>query len=417
MVSPDGWQFTGTTRSRRRISGYVTDTCEAAARANLAHAGITLERLQTRRVWRIRRQRPPRRTDFAALAEQLADQIEAGVPILEACDVLSRSNSNRLLGKALVQAREQIRQGQDLSAAFAAVRNQRGDPLFPQTFLNALGAGEAAGETVTVLKGFAAAQLKADSTLSRIRGALIYPGLVISLAMIIALAFLYFVMPTMSDFYREVTPPGQDATLPLLTRMMIAGSTFLLSWAGVLFALVVLATLVLAGRWLLTRSGRLWLARRSIRWPVVGGLLRQHHAAVSLRNVALLVRSGSALDQWLHEAGKAATNPVYAEMFSDVREFLAAQSTDLATAFAPYTYLMGEEFHSLLVTQENTASMELLCTKYAEVLETRVDRALERTSKLLEPVLIVGVAIFIGLFVIGIYSPLFEAIGKLARTH
>src|SRR5260370_41382969 len=103
----------------------------------------------------------------------------------------------------------------------------------------------------------------------------------------------------------------------------------------------------------------------------------------------MLRSAGSALDGWLKEAGKAATNPIYREMFTDVREFLSAQSTDLATAFAPYTFLMGEEFHSLLVTQEDTASMELLFTRYAQVLETRVDRAVERTSKLLEPMLIV----------------------------
>ncbi len=412
-----GWWFSGKTASGRAIRYYVAGEDEAEARVALRRAGVQAEELRPRRVSAWRRRRRPRRVDLAGLADQLADQLEAGVPVVEACHNLSRAASNLHLAAALGGAAEQVRQGHDLAEAFARQHDPQGRALFPATFVSALRIGHRTGETTEMLKQFAGAQLKADLILSRIRSALIYPGLVALVAVAVALVFLYVVMPQLAEFYTAVAPAGGDTSLPLLTRVMMAANRFLLSWPGVLAAGVVLLALIVAGRWGRSPAGRVWLGRRSIRWPVLGGLLRDYHAAVCLRNLALLAPAGGSPDRMLAEAEAAATNPAYQEMLADVRYFLSKQSPNLPTLFAPYAYLMGQEFNSVLVTQDKTGKLEVLFSKYAQMLENRVDRCVERASRLIEPLLIMAVALFIGLFVIAVYGPLFQMVGRIARSH
>jgi type II secretory pathway component PulF len=416
-LSPDGFNFNGQTRTQRRIGYYIKESDPAVARALLEGAGIEIAQLVPRRVRRLKRRRSPKRGDFAAMAEQMAEQLDAGVAIARVCDILGRSSNNEVLAEAILEAAENIRQGSSMTDAFALVVDEKDQPRFPATFINALRIGENGGEVGVMLKTFAEAQLKADSVVARIRSATIYPLVVLGVALVLSLAFMYFVMPKIAEFYVALTPPGEDSALPLPTRIMIGFSSFLWSPLGLAAGVASLVGIVFLFKWLRSASGKDWMARHNIHWPVVGELLRHYHASIILRNISMLAHSGSTMDVMLPEAASSVTNPVYGEMLNDVHEFLLEESTDLATAFAPYGYLMGDEFRAVLLTRENTGDTETLFAKYALVLETRVDRYVERAMKMIEPLMIVGVAIFIGLFVLSVYTPLFQMIGHLSKNH
>ena len=330
--------------------------------------------------------------------------------------MLGNSTNNGHLAKAVLDAGEQINQGRTMTDAFALQETPAGEPMFPVTFINALRIGESGGEIGTMLKTFAEAQIKADNVIGKIRSASIYPLIVLGIAIVLSLVFMYFVMPKIAEFYTTLLPPG-DNSLPLPTRMMVALSSFLLSVPGAITMVVLVLAIVGFIRWLKTEKGRDWLQRHNITWPLVGELLRHYHASVVLRTISMLAKSGATMDSMLDQAATAATNPVYAEMLIDIKEFLYDEGTALATAFTPYGYLMGDEFRSVLITHEKTGNTEELFAKYASVLEARVERYVERVTKLIEPLLIVGIAGFIFLFVLAVYTPLFQMLGKMAKTH
>lgn len=416
-LSPDGYNYSGTTRTGRRISYYIKESDPAVARALLEAAGITINQIVPRRVRRFKRRRVPKRGDFAAMAEQMAEQLNAGVAITRVCEILGRNVTNELLAESILEAAENLRQGSPMTDAFALVVDAKEQPFFPVTFINALRIGENGGDVGEMLKTFAEAQIKADNVVARIRSATVYPLVVLAVAFLLALGFMYFVMPKIAEFYTSLTPPGQDAALPLPTRIMIGFSDFLWSTAGLATGAGILIGLVFLFKWHRSPAGQEWMARHNIHWPVVGPLLRGYHASIILRNISMLSRSGTTIEVMLPEAAASVTNPVFSEMLRDVHEFLLMQSTDLATAFAPYGYLMGDEFRAVLITRENTGDTEELFAKYASVLETRVDRYVERAMKMIEPLMIVGVALFIGLFVLAVYTPLFQMIGNMAKAH
>lgn len=411
-----GYNFYGQTRTGRSISYYIKEPDLSLATEQLSAAGVVLDRIVPRRVFRRTRNRLPKRADYAALAHQLAEQLDAGVPISRACVMLGNSTNNGFLAKAVLDAGEQIMQGRTMTDAFALQQTPGDEPMFPVTFINALRIGESGGEIGTMLKTFAEAQIKADNVIGKIRSASIYPLIVLAIAIVLSLVFMYFVMPQIAQFYTTLLPPG-DNSLPLPTRMMVALSEFLLSVPGAITMVVLVLAVIGFIRWLKTEKGRDWLQRHNIKWPLVGELLRHYHASVVLRTISMLAKSGATMDSMLDQAGTAATNPVYAEMLHDIKEFLYDEGTALATAFTPYGYLMGDEFRSVLITHEKTGNTEELFAKYASVLETRVERYVERVTKLIEPILIVGIAGFIFLFVLAVYTPLFQMLGKMAKTH
>lgn len=417
ILSPDGFNFNGVTRTKRRISYYIKEVDLDVARSALEAAGIQLEHIAPRKVFRLKRRRKPKRADFAAMAEQMAEQLDAGVPITQVCEVLGRTTNNEILAESILGAGELIRQGRTMPDAFSLQVDEKEQQIFPITFINALRIGDEGGETGTMLKVFAEAQIKADNIMGRIRSASVYPLVVLAVAFVLALAFMYFVMPKIAEFYEAIVPPGDNDGLPIPTRVMIWFSGFLWSVPGIIAFFLAVAGIIVFVKWIRSAKGKEWMARHNIHWPIVGELLRHYHASIILRNISMLAKSGATMGVMLPQASQSSTNPVYSEMLDDVYEFVLDESTDLATAFAPYGYLMGDEFKSVLITREKTGNTEELFAKYAQVLETRVDRYVERATKLIEPLLICGVACFIALFVLAVYMPLFQMIGKLANHH
>lgn len=421
--SENGFNFVGIDSLGSRVKGFVQTSEANLAGKELERAGIRVEKIKGKGGNRQKIRRPTG-VEFATLAEQFGDLMEIGESPTQICRMLALSQTNKMLGQALLNAGELILNGRSISEAFAAQRDNNGKPLFPITFICALRIGEEVGtaddaETgvsksafLLTLSRFAEAEKKAESIRSSIRSALMYPIAVIAFCFVAVGIVEYFVMPKMVELYQSLLT-GEDAQLPYITQIMIMGSDFLTSWYGLIFMLGLLIGSIFLARWARSKEGSDQIKVWSLRLPVFGSFFRHYYAAQTLRTLAMLASGIPSMSERFLVASETSTNPEYAQMLRHVRHRFLTESTDLHKLFVPYPFLMGKEFAGVLLTFEKTADMQNSFHNYAKVVETRAERELEAVLFWLQNFAIVPVGIFVGFIVAALYSPMFELAGRI----
>lgn len=423
--SDGGYNFSGIDSLGGPVKGFV-QTEEAALAANeLERAGISVQSLKERRGPR-KKNRRPTSIEFATLAEQFGDLMEVGESPTQVCRLLSFAQTNKVLSDALLDASELIINGRSLSEAFAAQTDHKGEPLFPITFICALRIGEEVGTAADADSGinksaflltlhrFAEAEKKAEAIRASIRSALMYPIAVIAFCIVAVGVVLYFVMPKMVELYTTLLT-GEDAKLPLITRIMIGASDFVTSWWGIGTMIIVVIALLYFWRWSNTPAGSDAIKVAALRMPVFGSFFRHYYAAQTLRTLAMLSTGIPSMTERFLVAAETSTNPEYAQMLMHVRHRFMTESTDLHKLFIPYPFLMGKEFGGVLMTFEKTADMQNTFHNYAKVVETRAERELQAVLFWFQNFAIVPVGIFVGFIIAALYSPMFELAGRLGH--
>jgi type IV pilus assembly protein PilC len=423
--SEGGFDFTGFDSFGEIVRGFVQTPEPALAAKELERAGIKVRTISERGKGREKNRRP-KRVEIATLAEQFGELMEVGESPTQICRLLAQSQTNKVLETALLNAGELIINGWALSDAFAAQRDQNDKPVFPVTFICALRIGEEIGTAadadsgvnksafLLTLNRFAEAEKRADSIRSKIRSAMMYPVAVVLFCVVAVAIIEYFVMPKMVELYTSLLT-GQDTQLPLITRIMIAGSDFLTSWLGIVFVILLIFGAVLFLRWAKSTDGSNKLKVWSLRVPVFGSFFRHYNAAQTLRTMAMLSAGIPSMSERFQIAAETADNPEYARMLMHVRNRFMTESTDLHKLFVPYPFLMGKEFAGVLMTFERTADMQNTFHNYAKVVEIRAERELEAVLFWFQNFAIVPVGIFVGFIVAALYSPMFELAGRIGQ--
>jgi len=421
--SENGFNFTGEDSLGAEVRGFVQTSDADLAEKELERAGVRVQSLSTRRGDR-KKNRRPTGVEFATLAEQFGDLMEVGESPTQVCRLLAFAQTNTMLAEALLDAGDLIINGRTLSEAFAAQRDSTGAPLFPVTFICALRIGEEVGTAADFESGtsksaflltlhrFAEAEKKADRIMASIRSAMMYPIAVVLFCLFAVGIVLYFVMPKMVELYSSLLT-GEEAQLPLITRIMIAGSDFLTSWWGIAFMAIILVASIAFWRWAKSPAGNDALKVFSLRMPVFGSFFRHYYSAQTLRSLAMLSAGIPSMSERFLVAAETSTNPEYARMLMHVRHRFMTESTDLHKLFVPYPFLMGKEFAGVLLTYEKTADMQSTFHNYAKVVEVRAERELEKVLFWFQNFAIVPVGVFVGFIVAALYSPMFELAGRI----
>jgi type IV pilus assembly protein PilC len=421
--SENGYKFQGIDSLGAPVRGFVQTADGALAAKELERAGVRVLSIGERRSGR-KVSRRPNSTELATLAEQFGDLMEVGESPTQICRLLAVAQTNKLLADALVSAGEMVINGLSLSEAFAAQKDAKGVPVFPVTLICALRIGEEVGSAadsesgqsrsafLLTLHRFAEAEKKSEAIRSSIRSALMYPIAVICFCLIAVGIVEYFVMPKMVELYSNLLT-GEDQKLPMVTRVMIAGSDFLTSWWGLGFMICLVFAIVLLVRWARTKEGSDRIKVWSLRIPVFGGFFRDYYAAQTLRTLAMLASGIPSMTERFLVAADTSTNPEYRNMLLHVRHRFITESNDLHKLFVPYPFLMGKEFGGVLLTFERTADMQNTFHNYAKVVETRAQRELDAVLFWLQNFAIVPVGIFVGFIVAALYSPMFELAGRI----
>ena len=390
------WQ--GQDGAGRTTSGEVSAPDVRFARAQLRRQGIAPQRLRRKRQWPSLG-RGVAASDIALFSRQLATMVRAGLPLVQALDIVAGGAKAQRYAALVRAVRDDVATGTALAQALA-----RHPAAFDELYRNLVAVGEHTGTLDTTLVRIAAYQETAAATRRKLRKATTYPLLVVLAATVVSAVLLIYVVP---QFEKVFAAAG--AELPALTRAVVAASDLLRAWWWA-FALapptLIGAAAVALPRW---QRWRELADKLTLRLPIVGRVLRNAAVARFARTLATTAAAGVPLVEALVGVAAAAGNGVYAQATQQVRGAVAAgqplhQALRDCGAFPDVVVQM-------VAVGEESGRLEEMLRKVADQFETEVAEAVDNLTTLLEPMLLAVLGVVVGGLVVAMYLPVFE-LGK-----
>jgi type IV pilus assembly protein PilC len=395
------FRWEGTTADGITESGVMAAPSHLAVRAILRRKGLLKldigPETTTKLSWRMSRVSA---MDIAIFTRELAVMLSAGVSVVDCLRMLAEECESKGLQVVLQDVIKHVEAGSTLAKAMA-----RHPKLFDSLYVNIVAAGEASGNLDVMLLDLADHTESIVHLKGAIRSAAVYPGVVISTAIIVVGIMLWAVVPAFASVFASL-----DARLPLPTRIVVQMSYILTSF----FPLVLggtIAVVIAARQFYRTDTGELFFHKRFFALPVVGVLLRKIAVARCCRTLALVTAAGVPILDGLQIAGRTAGNRVIADAVANSRARVEAGGS-LAEALRRTKAFPGMVIQMAGVG-EKTGELDLMLRKVADFFQKEVDRATDNLVALLEPVLIVFLGVVIGGIVISMYLPMFALINVI----
>jgi type IV pilus assembly protein PilC len=335
---------------------------------------------------------------------QLATLIDAGLPLLRALTVLAKQERDRVLRKTITNLSETVQGGSTFSEGLA--QHPR---LFNDLYVNMVRAGELGGVLELVLTRLAEFQEKAQKIKNKVVAAMVYPIIVMFLAIAIMGFLLVFIVPRFEQIFKDMLG---DKPLPTITLFVIGVSNVVKNhWGAILFAVVFV---VVGGKMIgRTARGRIALDQVKLRAPLFGDLIRKTAISRFSRTLGTLVTSGVPILQALNITRETAGNTVIARAINQVHERVKegesiVQPLEASGAFPPMVV-------SMIDVGEETGQLPEMLLKIAEVYDDEVDNSVAGLTAMLEPIMIVFLALVVGTIVIALFMPLISIISGLQQ--
>ena len=338
--------------------------------------------------------------DLVVFTRQFSTMVDAGIPILQSLEALSEQTSDLSFKAALVTIRDDIQTGSSLSDAFA-----KHPKIFDQLYVNMIRVGESAGILSAILERVALYLEKSERLRQKVQGAMVYPIVVMSMAILITIGLLVKVVPTFSEIYASL-----DQKLPAMTQMLIDFSSLLQHDLLFLVAGVFVA-LFLFNKYKKTPAGHLQVDTLLLRLPVFGDLICKVSVSRFCRTFATLSQSGVPILESLDIVGKTCGNKVI-EILVDEIKVSVKEGESIALPLSKSTIF------PLMVTRmiaigEKSGQLEKMLSKVAEFYDDQVDTAVEGLTKLIEPLIIGFLGIVVGFIVIALFMPILSMTSAL----
>ncbi|MEQ6888270.1 type II secretion system F family protein [Halomonas sp. CS7] len=389
------WRWTGKGPSGRKVAGEIIAPKRAEVERVLAGQNIIVKQVRRKSgfgggMGKIK----PR--DIMLFARQMATMIRAGVPVLQAFQVVAESLKKPAMSALVQELMNEVSAGASFSEAL-----RRHPEHFDRLFANMVEAGEQSGSLDHMLERVATYKEKVESLKGRVKKALWYPAAVIVVAIAVTALLLIKVVPQFESLFS-----GFGAELPAMTRMTIAMSEFAQQywWWGVFgFAAFIF---LLRGGMKRSEAFRFRMHKLSLRIPVIGDILDKSAVARYSRTLATTFGAGVPLVEALETAEGAAGNMVYERAIAQIRE-------DVATGQQlHFAMRLTEQFPPLAVQMvgigEEAGSLDAMLNRVADYYEEEVDNKVDTLTSLLEPFIIVILGVLVGGLVISMYLPIFE---------
>jgi type IV pilus assembly protein PilC len=335
---------------------------------------------------------------------QLATLIDAGLPLLRGLNVLAKQERDAVLKKTINALAESVQGGSTFSEGLA--QHPR---LFNDLYVNMVRAGELGGVLEVVLTRLAEFQEKAQKIKNKVVAAMVYPLIVLVLAVGIMTFLMIFIVPRFEMIFHDMLG---DKPLPAITLFVIGVSDFMQNHWGILLGTVagLFVGYKLVAR---TRAGRILLDRIKLRAPLFGDLIRKTSISRFSRTLGTLVTSGVPILQALNITRETAGNTVIARAISQVHDSVKegesiVQPLEASGAFPPMVI-------SMIDVGEETGQLPEMLLKIAEVYDDEVDNSVAGLTSLLEPIMIVFLALIVGTIVIALFMPLISIISGLQQ--
>jgi len=338
--------------------------------------------------------------DVVIFTRQFSTMINSGLPLVQALTILAEQTDNKALAEVTKKVVFDVESGNTVADALS--KHPR---AFTNLYVNMVAAGEAGGILDTILMRLATFLEKNDALVRKVKGAMIYPTVIMSVAAIAIVVLLIFVIPVFENMFGSV-----GLALPLPTRIVIGASRFLKAYWWVLGAAIIVGA-YLFRKYYASPSGKLVIDRLMLKMPVLGDVLRKSAVSRFTRTLGTLISSGVSILEGLEITAKTAGNRVIQDAIMQSRSSIAggdtiAQPLQKSKVFPPMVI-------SMIAVGEQTGGLDEMLSKIADFYDEEVDAAVSNLLSLLEPIMIVFLGVVVGGMVVAMYLPIFDMINAV----
>lgn len=334
--------------------------------------------------------------DLVVFTRQFATMIDAGLPLVQCLDILSSQSTNSTMKRVLLTVKSDVEEG----STFADALKKHPVP-FDSLYVNLVQAGEIGGILDTILNRLAVYLEKADALARKVKGAMVYPGTVLTVAVGVMVLMLLKVIPTFEKMFADF-----GGVLPTPTQMVVNLSHWLQDWVVIFTAAGVLMVVAFLQARKRSLKFRRVTDRLFLNLPVFGSMLRKVAVARFTRTLGTMMASGVPILDGLEIVSRTAGNVVVEEALMHVRASISEGKT-LAEPLSESGVFPGMVVQMIAVGEE-TGAMESMLSKIAEFYDEEVDAAVDALTALLEPVMLVFLGGAVGGMLIAMYLPIFK---------
>jgi len=383
----------GRDRTGKKIKGEMRAGGEAVVNATLRRQGINVTKVRKQRLGGGKR---VTEKDIALFTRQMATMMKAGVPLLQAFDIVGKGHSNTRVTKLLMDIKSDVETGSSLATAF------RKQPLyFDALYCNLVQAGEQAGILEALLDRLATYKEKILAIKSKIKAAMFYPVAIIVVAFVITAVIMIFVIPAFKQVFVSF---GADLPAPTLVVMGI--SDFFVQWWYLIFGIILGALYGFFELWKRSQAVQIAMDRTLLRLPVFGDIVRKSVIARWTRTLSTMFAAGVPLVEALDSVGGASGNYVYQIATKQIQQEVST-GTSLTAAMQNANVFPNMVVQMTSIGEESGA-LDNMLSKVADFFEAEVDDAVDALSSLMEPIIMVVLGVLIGGMVIAMYLPIFK---------
>lgn len=338
--------------------------------------------------------------NIVVFTRQFATMIDAGLPLIQCLDILSKQTENKTFAASINEIRQDVEAGSTYADAL-----RKHTHVFSDLYVNMVAAGETGGILDTILNRLSKYIEKSMKLKRQIRAALVYPSTIVAVAVIVIVVLLVWVIPIFSKMFTEF-----GGVLPAPTRMVIGASNFMqhniLMIAGIFGAIVFALR-----RYYKTQNGKRTVDRLALHLPIFGMLIRKVAVAKFTRTLGTLISSGVPILDGLEIVAKTAGNKVVEEALYVTRQSISegktlAEPLEQTQVFPPMVVQM-------IAVGETTGALDAMLSKIADFYDEEVDSTVGNLTALLEPMLMIFLGVVIGFIVVAMYLPIFKLAGTI----
>ncbi len=384
----------GTDKKGKRVKGEMKASGEAFVKATLRRQGVNV--LKVKKQSSLRSGGKITDKDVTLFTRQLATMMKAGVPLLQAFDIVGKGHNNPAVSKLLADIKADVETGSSLSQAF------RKYPLyFDNLFCNLVGAGEQAGILDALLDRLATYKEKIQAIKGKIKSALFYPISIIVVAFIITAVIMIFVIPAFKELFSSF---GADLPAPTVVVMNI--SDFFVSYWYAIFGSIFGGLWFFFYTWKRSEKMQSTMDRLLLKLPIFGELIRKATVARFARTLSTMFAAGVPLVEALDSVAGASGNRVYFDATKQVQSEISTGAS--LTVAMQNTEVFPNMVLQMVAIGEESGALDSMLSKVADFYEGEVDDAVEGLSSLMEPIIMVVLGTLIGGLVIAMYLPIFK---------
>lgn len=399
------FKWTGKTATGVFQSGELTattkdDVVSALRRQGIIPTSVTETKKTTAKA--MGRKGGIKEKDLVVFTRQFATLFSSGIPIVQGLEIMAKQSEKKTFKDILTKVKESIETGSTLADAL-----RKHPKIFDNLYTNMVAAGEIGGVLDSVLLRLAEYIEKTMKLKKKVKGAMIYPGIILTVAVLVVAIILIFVIPIFAKIFSEM-----GVELPFPTRIVIGTSNFLTGIGGVILLVGFILLIVGIVQYRKTEQGKRVTDKFLLDVPIFGDLLKKVAVARFSRTLGTLIGSGVPILDGLEICAKTAGNKIVEREVLDTKREVTTGSTVAET-------LKDSKVFSPMVVQminvgESTGSLEQMLIKVADFYDDEVDQAVVNLTTMLEPLMIIFMGVTVGFIVVALYLPIFKLGGVIA---